>query len=325
MGQIYSLNLLAKIATIKGNASLADAYFNRALQLSAKNNFTRDMLRLYREIFESKLQLNDANAALNYFKLWDKLNDSLQTSQQNEAITKYQVLYETQKKDMSIRLLEEENEQRRIRAQLSGIVFIAAILTFIILIYFARLHEKHARNKLFLAEEKQKVQQLELNNQELILKNAQQDSAVARQELQAQQRLLVSKMLILSHNNEFLANLLRNLQALNQKTDESASGKQLIDTLKLIKNEIQPGRWDEFEKLYHESHAGFYQKLNEHHPGLTPGEHRLCAMLRMDLSIKEISLLTLQSNRAVEMARHRLRTKLGIEREDNLTAYLSQF
>jgi len=51
----------------------------------------------------------------------------------------------------------------------------------------------------------------------------------------------------------------------------------------------------------------------------------LCAMLRMDLSIKEISELTIQNHRAVEMARHRLRQKFNLEREDNLTAYLSHF
>jgi hypothetical protein len=95
--------------------------------------------------------------------------------------------------------------------------------------------------------------------------------------------------------------------------------------LSSIKCQVHTKRWDDFQHQYLEAHKDFFSKLNETHPGLTSGEHRLCAMLRMNLSIKEICELTLQNPRAVEMARHRLRNKFNLEREENLTAYLSQF
>jgi hypothetical protein len=132
-------------------------------------------------------------------------------------------------------------------------------------------------------------------------------------------------MLILSHKSEFLSGLLTELQLLNQKLDNAEQQESLKIILASLKSQVQPKRWDDFQQQYMESHKEFFKKLNEIHPGLTAGDHRLCAMLRMNLSIKEIAELTLQNPRAVEMSRHRLRHKFGIEREENLTAYLAQF
>lgn len=56
---------------------------------------------------------------------------------------------------------------------------------------------------------------------------------------------------------------------------------------------------------------------------LTPNERKLCAFLRLNMTTKEIAELTEQSPRAVEVARHRLRKKLKLNRSENLTSYLA--
>jgi DNA-binding CsgD family transcriptional regulator len=66
----------------------------------------------------------------------------------------------------------------------------------------------------------------------------------------------------------------------------------------------------------------FYVRLNEQFPDLTPNEHRLCGYLYLNLTSKEIALITGQTLRAVEMARIRLRKKLNLQKSDNLSAFL---
>ena len=65
------------------------------------------------------------------------------------------------------------------------------------------------------------------------------------------------------------------------------------------------------------------KRLHERHPGLSNNERMMCAYLKMNLSTKEIAPLLNISVRGVETMRYRLRKKLGLEREDNLTDYLN--
>ena len=324
-GQLYSYNLLAKIAVLRKNSKQANDYFNLSLKLAQKNRLKTDVLRLYLDIFEGNMELRNIELASNYFKFWSSLNDSLQTSTQKEVIIKYNTIYETEKKELLIKLLENERESSRIRSKYLFFVFIISMLGTLSILYAFWIRSKHAKQKLLISEQKQKAQELVLHNKDLILLSNEQKAILDKQEIVANQKLLVSKMLLLSHHSEFLSSTLVKLQDLNQKLSSKEQQDSLIEIFNSIKNEVKPKRWDDFQQQYMKSHEDFFIKLNQLHPNLTAGDHRLCAMLRMNLSIKEISELTMQTSRAIEMARFRLRNKFGLEREDNLTAYLTRF
>lgn len=70
------------------------------------------------------------------------------------------------------------------------------------------------------------------------------------------------------------------------------------------------------------SQQGFNKKLLEHFPNLTTNDLRLCSYLRMNFSTKEIARLLNISPRAVEISRYRLRKKLSLNHDENLTEYL---
>ncbi len=100
-------------------------------------------------------------------------------------------------------------------------------------------------------------------------------------------------------------------------------GKQ--DTIKGSATERKAKAWEEFEYRFQQLHSGFYDRLNQRFPGLTINERRLCAFLKLDMTTKEISDITGQSVRAVNMARIRLRNKLGLTHTDTeLFAFLSE-
>jgi DNA-binding CsgD family transcriptional regulator len=64
--------------------------------------------------------------------------------------------------------------------------------------------------------------------------------------------------------------------------------------------------------------------LNEKFPDLSPSERRLCAFLKLDMTTKEISAITHQNAKSIDVARTRLRKKLNLTGTDhNLITFLA--
>ena len=80
--------------------------------------------------------------------------------------------------------------------------------------------------------------------------------------------------------------------------------------------------WKEFEMRYMEVHKDFHQKLTANYPQLTANERKLCAFMVLNMSTKDISSITYQSEHSIKIARYRLRKKLGLGKNENLTAFL---
>ncbi|MEM1407685.1 MAG: hypothetical protein AAGG59_12980, partial [Bacteroidota bacterium] len=66
-------------------------------------------------------------------------------------------------------------------------------------------------------------------------------------------------------------------------------------------------------------------RLTSEFRDLTPGEQKLCAFLRLKMDTKEISNLMSISLRGVEVARYRLRKKLGLENYQNLSKFILEY
>jgi len=72
-------------------------------------------------------------------------------------------------------------------------------------------------------------------------------------------------------------------------------------------------------------HEEFLKRLKENYPDLSPRELKLCAYLRLNISSKEIANLMDISVRGVEISRYRLRKKLQLEHDRNLTEFIISF
>ena len=83
--------------------------------------------------------------------------------------------------------------------------------------------------------------------------------------------------------------------------------------------------WDVFEKNFDLIHEHFFRNLRKAFPALTASDLKFCALLRMNLSTKEISRFTNLSVRGVETARYRLRKKLALASDTSLVQFLIDF
>ena len=101
-------------------------------------------------------------------------------------------------------------------------------------------------------------------------------------------------------------------------------GKEnLSKVVKIIdKNLNNTDDWKMFQEAFNNADKKFLDKIKAKHPELTPNELRLCAYLRLNLSSKEIAPLLNISPRSVEVKRYRLRKKMNLEHDENLTNYI---
>lgn len=95
--------------------------------------------------------------------------------------------------------------------------------------------------------------------------------------------------------------------------------------LKINQNLLLDRDRESFEMHLEEHNSNFMRRLSETYSGMTENEKRLAALLRMNLSSKEIASILNISPKSVEMNRYRLRKKLQIPPKENLTQFIRNF
>lgn len=139
--------------------------------------------------------------------------------------------------------------------------------------------------------------------------------------MEGKRRELVSSALRMIQMNELNNQLIGGFSKLKPHLDEK--GKELARLLLSSYNSgTNESIWKDFENRFENVYENFYIKLQQQYPDLTPGERKLCALLRLNISSKDIAAITLQNPQSVDMARYRLRKKLCLNPEDNLVDFL---
>ena len=147
-----------------------------------------------------------------------------------------------------------------------------------------------------------------------------------RAEVEHKNKELATSAMLLINKNEFISDIKNSLNAVSKKSSITERTKELTKIIKNIeKNKRKDNDWDQFEFHFDRVHGDFSKRLKTKYPNLSPQERRMGAYLRMNLSSKEIANLLNISVRGVEICRYRLRKKLGMDREVNLSEFILNF
>ena len=153
------------------------------------------------------------------------------------------------------------------------------------------------------------------------LKNAQLQA-----EIEYKNQELTSSAMNLIQKNKLLTNLKNSLKTLSTESLNEETSAQLIRLVRSIDKDLEGNEhWTAFADSFDQVHGKFITRLKESFPELTPQEVKFSAYIRMNLNTKEIANLLGISVRGVEIGRYRVRKKLGLSRQDNLTNFLLRF
>ncbi len=91
----------------------------------------------------------------------------------------------------------------------------------------------------------------------------------------------------------------------------------------LKKQSAEDKDWEVFKTYFAEVHNDFDQKLKSLYGDISEKEIRLAAFLRMNLTTKEISATMNVMPDSILKSKYRLKKKLGLAREADLTTFLN--
>lgn len=235
---------------------------------------------------------------------------------------------------LNYQLRQEQDEisglyQERFLLIRSSRILIAGILVLLIatLVLFKmfRQNKKMVDKEAELKTERQKATDLQLQNAALEVKARKAEAKALQVDLEAKNMALATKLLNLSKVNEFLSVLRQNIRQMMDHPKRKPDEAYLKELDHKISVHLNTKVWEEFELLYASGGSSFVSRLSEVHPDLTINDKRLCYLILSDLTTKEISDILSKSYRSVEMARHRLRNKLGLDRDSSLRDYLLKY
>ena len=201
-----------------------------------------------------------------------------------------------------------------------GVYFILIILLLIAIIKAYITWEINRENKAIEQEKKEREEQLKAQEQLIIkLQNEKLED-----ELTYKSKELASATLSVISHNDFLEALKKEVQM--QQLSGTYSKKYFEKLIRMIdENLSSEDAWLVFQHNFDRIHENFFRSLRTHYPDLTPGDLRLCALLRLNMPTKDMARMQNLSVRGVEAARYRLRKKLDIPEGKSLVDFMIEF
>ncbi|MCH2199693.1 MAG: hypothetical protein MK081_13015 [Flavobacteriales bacterium] len=189
----------------------------------------------------------------------------------------------------------------------------------LVLVYLSN-ERKYKKEKAALVIEKEKELQEQKNQSVQVIDQIRSEQLES--EIAHKNKELASATMHLVQKGKLLQGIKDGLQGIKIDDGEKAS-KEIRRLIKVINSDMKlDNNWDQFELHFDQVHVDFLKRLRDQFPQLTPNDHKLCAYLRMNLTTKEIATIMNISVRGVEISRYRLRKKLGIDKEVNLTEFI---
>ncbi len=143
-------------------------------------------------------------------------------------------------------------------------------------------------------------------------------------ELDLINRELATSSIFISQKNKIIGLIKKDINRL-LKTEKSVNKAEIAKVLKTIDENIKfDNDWYRIKAHFEKIHPGFFDRLRKNFPQLTPNDHKLCALLRMNLNTKEISHILKITAPSTEISRIRLRKKLDLPKGINLTQYICE-
>jgi DNA-binding CsgD family transcriptional regulator len=246
------------------------------------------------------------NQALALAEEKQALKDTLMSWERQKNENNLQIQFKVAEKDRQLSLVRKEKDIATLTNYLLWVVVAFLILAAIGVIYFLRRINRRdkqllqTREALMVALEKQKKLEEQKMRNELEFK-------------ESELSIMAIKML---QKNQLLGEL-KDL-AEKEKDNGSAAAVGRI----LNKGASQDNDWEDFNSHFESVNKNFYSRLKQAYPEISPNDLKLAALIKLNLSSKEMAGILNISPDSVKTARYRLRKKLQLNSEDNLTDFI---
>jgi tetratricopeptide (TPR) repeat protein len=274
---------------------------------------------VYYSLSEYHKAIGEFEKALDYFVLYKSYVDSLSNDQSKRQINNLQTVYDLDKTERELSLAHQENKVKQLRLQLLLVGIVAVVFLAVVIILYQR-RKRRKDSELF--EMEREVHQKDKQLAAVELEKSQMKEGELQRAVEYKSKQLTTHALNMMKKNQFLHELENSLSDLSK-----SKGDHIQDEIKklnkLIKrNTKTENDWELFRIYFEEVNSGFYEALNSKFPSLSANDYKLCALIKLNMNIKESASVLNISPESVKTARYRLRKKLNVAPEQDLHEFI---
>ncbi len=318
-GLINLLLIMAKVNYSAGNYKASIENLQKVLTMDSTNNYLKEKAKAYKILSDNYAALHDFKNAYLRYRDYKTLSDSIFNAESRDKILELQTRFETKQKEKELQILKQKEAHARLMKNLLFAGIIVILLTaFLVLrtIMLKRKSEKqfYEYNKKLKEKEneliKHRLEKSELQARELNIAN------------EYKSRQLTTHALNMMQRNKMLLELIQKIDELQKQANpENKSELQKIREL-IKKNLIVKKDWELFKLYFEQVNNDFFDKLIAINGSLNSFDMRHCALIKLNLSVKETAAVLSLSPNSVKSARHRLKKRLNLKPEDDLYAFI---
>ena len=268
----------------------------KGLALAKQVNGRIVMQDAYSLLARINMALHNYEAAAGDYKEYNSIHDSSSGNEVQQKISVLELNYAFDRREDSLKAEQEKSniikadESKRKSLIAFGAIVIALLSALMAVLLISRQRLKHKKDKLYIESELAKAK-ITLDD---YIKNI-----VEKNELLEQFQVEVENLKSLK-SRELDENRVEKLEHLNRKTI------------------LTEDDWNKFKELFEHVHQGFFIRLKEKLPDLTPAEIRLFCLTKLNLDTKQMGGMLGVSIESVRTSRYRLRKKLNLPEETGI-------
>lgn len=313
-------NSMASVYIERREYGKAKVLLLRNLQIQEISAFPDALTHTYEHLARLESERNNFEKAYEYQLVHDVFQDSLLNEEKTNALIRSAIAFDTERKDFELQLSNErealsEAEITSLEAQRKTMRYTFGALAILLLVIILWRLQIARNRRLILIKE---TERLSLSRENERLKNQE-----LKRELELKYKEVLGQALQLAQKNEAILDLKERLtKELKEQPNEA-----LRRTIQSLDGKINVEKdWTAFRTSFEGVYKRFFDKIKADFDSLTARELQLCALLRLNLSIKEMSNVLGISQEGVKKARYRIRKKLGLtDVPDSLASFLMKY
>lgn len=316
---IVTLNNIGDIHRKTGRNKEALVWTQRALAVAKQLGDQYQVSSAYKDLGKIYSQLGDYQQAYQNLEQGRVIYESIYDQDASRQTSLFATLFDIERKNNAIATLEAERRGSQvIKIALASVLLLAVLLAFVIISrqrMRIRKDQQEMRDRQERFDTEQRLMQAELENTQLRGQKLQQELELRAQSLTAHTLHMMGK-------NKILEDIQVRLQEV-LKEDMQEQRRKIKNLLKMIdQNFVHDKDWDDFRHIFEQVHQDFFLALQRYAPDLTAAEIRLAALIRLNLSSKDMAVTLGISSDSLRIARYRLRKKLALQQGQSLTQFI---
>ncbi len=301
-GEMQSRQLLARQLLSVGKVDQAYTFAEPCLKQQNTLKTPKERADLLETLSLISAALSDYKNAYWYERELSILRDSLLGIENSSKIHELNIQYETESKERKIVELNLAKQSEQQKRYYLSLLLLALIAIIIVSLLFFRQRQKALKEKNQRLKSEMEFAMVETKRRELELRELTQNMLLQTQ--------------LLSNLQEAVGNL--NIENEKLKADMQPVSEMVAQSL------LNEKGWEAFQMRFEQTYPGFLQSLKANFPDISYVDQRLCALLKLNLSTKEISNLQGISVESVNKQRNRLRKKLNMDAGSDFLVFFNE-